>query len=95
MTFEDYVKSVFKETYAESERHRGFFGGFGRGFDMHDAALKVAPEWLRNWGKDNNWAIFLTMNWDGFLSYAEAFGWSKKRVLDSFEYYAGVTGEWV
>lgn len=56
-------------------------GSFGRGYEMHDAAVKVAPEWLKKWDTDNRWIIPFTQGVDGFFIMAKAFEVSREKML--------------
>lgn len=74
------VESFVPMEQASREVGRRFLMG-GGGFDKHDAARSVAPEWLRKWNDDHNWVICFANGYRDLLSMANAFGYSRERFL--------------
>jgi len=85
--FELEVVAAFVEMErASSDVGRRFLMG-GGGFDKHEAARSVAPDWLRKWNDDHNWAICFANGYRGLLSMGQAFGYSRECLLQDLLMY--------
>ena len=59
----------------------------GQGPSMHAESLAAAPRWLQKWDQDKRWMIQFSMDYEGWLVFANAFGLSKENVWDIMEVY--------
>lgn len=81
------VADAFVEMNKAVGKTRGV--GFGRGYDMHAAARRVAPEWLHKWDDDSRWMICFTQGVDGLEVMSQAFGLERDGVYHLLKpYYA-------
>jgi hypothetical protein len=68
--FEPMDEAVYK---VRNEFHARALNGFGHGYKMQNAAVKVAPNWLKRWNEERSWTICFARGYDGLLHMAEAF----------------------
>lgn len=80
------VEEAFEEMSRAIRPRDSGIGTFGAGPSMHAEAKAAAPLWLQKWDDDYRWLLAFS-NPERFFTYADAFGYSKEKMLSVFEEY--------